>query len=178
MITNITNQELKRAENLKNNWQLKEALSILNNFDNNKDLTTHERYQFYFLKSSILLDLFDSKEAMNYADLAYKESKELETDYEIINALMLKDRIFGSIVYNSLELINEAEEILARNNQKSSQEFKMMKGHVFLRKGCHYFSIGELNRCLRFLGESSQLAKEINDLVNVNAILFNLGARI
>ena len=163
MITNITNQELKRAENLKNNWQLKEALNILNNFDNNKDLTTHERYQFYFLKSSILLDLFDSKEAMNYADLAYKESKELETDYEIINALILKDRIFGSIVDNSLELINEAEEILARNNQKSSQEFKMMKGYVCLHKGCHYFSIGELNRCLRFLGEASQLAKEIND---------------
>ncbi|MBY8987146.1 MAG: hypothetical protein KGD61_01740 [Candidatus Lokiarchaeota archaeon] len=159
------NQKLKQAEKLKNNWKSKEALNILNNFDVNKNLTTHERFQFYFLKSSILFDLFFSKEAMNYAELAYKESKELKSEYEIINSLMLKSQIFGGMVESnkSLKVINEAEEILARNNQTSSQEFKMMKGNVLLCKGCCYFGLGELNLCMKFLGEASQLAKDIND---------------
>ncbi|NVM18510.1 MAG: hypothetical protein HWN80_12410 [Candidatus Lokiarchaeota archaeon] len=165
MLPIIYNQKLKQAEKFKNNWKSKEALNILNTIDVNKNLTTHERFQFYFLKSSILFDLFFSKEAMNYAELAYKESKELESEYEIINSLMLKSHIFGGMVESdkSLKVINEAEEILARNNQKSSQEFKMMKGNVLLRKGCCYFGLGELNLCMKFLGEASQLAKDIND---------------
>jgi len=165
MMPTINNQELKQAENLKNNWKLKEAFNILDNFDDNKDLTTHEKFQFYFLKSSILFELFFSEEALNYAELAYKESKELESDYDIISALMLKSRIFGGMVEpnESLKVLNEAEEILARNIQKLSQEFKMMKGNVLLRKGCCYFALGELNLCLKFLGEASNLAKDIND---------------
>jgi tetratricopeptide (TPR) repeat protein len=165
MMPNTNNQELKQAENLRNNWKLKEALKVLNDFDEETVLTTRERFQFYFLKSSILFELFSSEEALNYAELAYKESKELESDYDIISALMLKSRIFGGMVEpnESLKVLNEAEEILARNNQKLSQEFKLMKGYISLRKGSCYFSMGELNLCLRFLGEASNLAKDIND---------------
>ena len=165
MIPTINNQELKEIENLKNKWKLKEALKTLNNFDEETVFTTHERFQFYFLKSSIHYELFSSEEALNYAELAYKESKELESDYDIISALMLKSRIFGGMVEpnESLKLISEAEEILAGSNQKFSQEFKMMKGNVLLRKGSSYFGLGELNLCLKFLGEASQLAKDIND---------------
>ena len=126
MIPNINNQELKQAENLKNNWKLKEALIILDNFDENKDLTTRERFHFYFLKSSILFALFASKEAMNYAELAYNESKELKSDYDIISSLMLKSQIFGGMVEpnKSLKVINEAEEILIRNNQNHHKNSK------------------------------------------------------
>jgi len=160
----INNQKLKQAEKLKNNWKLKEALNILNDFDEEKVLTTRERFQFYFLKSSILFDLFSSKEALNYAELAYEESKELETEYEIINVLFLKSRILSSMLRPNecLELINKAEEILTRINQTSSQEFKMKKGYVLLKKGCCYFSLGDLNRSLSYLNEASKIAKEIN----------------
>jgi len=165
MMPSIYNQKLKQVEDLKSNWKLKEALNILNDLDNEKGFSTRERFQFYFLKSSILLDLFFSKEAINYAELAYEESKVLETDDDIINVLMLKSRIFGSMLKpkESLKVLNDAEEILARNNQKSSQEFKLMKGYVSLRKGIYYFGMGDLNSCLRFLGETSNLAKDIND---------------
>jgi len=165
MMPIVYNEKLKQAENLKNNWKSKEALNILNNFDVNKDLTTLERFQFYILKSSILFDLFFSKEAMNYAELAYKESKEIKSDYEIISSLVLKSKIFGGMVEpnKSLNVINEAEEILARNNQKSSKEFKLKKGYVLYHKGTCYFSLGDLKRCLSYLGEASKLAKEIND---------------
>ena len=161
----IYNQNLKQAENLKNSWKLKEALNILNDFDEKTVLTTHERFQFFFLKSSILIDLLSPKEALNYAELAHEESKKLETDYEIINALMLKSQIFGSMVKPNkcLELLNEAEEILTKNDQTSSQEFKLMKGYVLLRKGSCCFSLADLKSCLKFLGKASKLAKEIND---------------
>ena len=177
LMPTISNQELKQAENLKNNWKLREALKILDDFDINKDLTTNERYQFYFLKSSILFELFSSEEAFNYAELAYKESKELESDYDIIRALMLKSRIMGDTVEpnEALKLVNEAEEILARNNQNLSQEFKLMKGYISLRKGGCYFSMGKLNLCLKFFGEASNLAKDINDKKLILQTIKSLG---
>ncbi|MFX1587054.1 MAG: hypothetical protein ACFFC1_02770 [Promethearchaeota archaeon] len=161
----INNQELKQAENLKNNWKFKEALYLLDNFEKKQDLTTYERFQLYFLKASILIDLLASKQALNYADLAYNESIQLGSDYHIISVLVLKSHIFASLLEtsNQLEVITEAEEILAKNNQKSSQEFKLMKGHVLLCKGYYNFNIGNLNQCLRLFGEASQLANEIND---------------
>ncbi len=159
------NQKLKQAENLKNNWKSKEALNILNNIDNEKGFSTQERFNFYFLKSSVLFDLFLSNEAMTYAELAYEESKGLEIYDNIINALLLKSRIFGTMVKpkESLKLLNEAEDILARNTQASSQEIKMKKGYILLRKGSCNFALGNMNRCLMLLGEASQLAKDIND---------------
>ena len=165
MLLSIDNQKIRQAENLKNNWKLKEALNLLDNIDLNDDTTTHERFQFYFLKSSILIDLLSSKEAMKYAELAYNESKKLGSDYQIINVLMLKSHIFASLLEpsNQLEMINEAEEILARNSRKSSHEFKVMKGLVLSCKGGYNFSVGNLDLSLRFFSEAFQLAHEIND---------------
>ncbi|MFX0047535.1 MAG: hypothetical protein ACFE8G_05125 [Candidatus Hermodarchaeota archaeon] len=165
MMPVIRNRELKRVETLKNNWKLKEALKYLNDFDKNKDLSTLERFQFYFLKSSILIELFNSGEAMKYAELAHEESKKLESDYQIIKVLLLKLRIFASLLdsINHLKMITDAEKILARNNQKSTKEFRILKGHVLLRKGTYYLRIGDFNKSLMFLGEVSQLAKELND---------------
>jgi tetratricopeptide (TPR) repeat protein len=165
MMPTISNRELKQANDLRNNWKLKEALKLLDKFDKNKDLSTLERFHLYILKSSILMDLFNSEEAMKFADLAYEESKKLESDYQIICALFLKARIFAGLLEFSkhLEIITEAEEILARNNQKSSQEFRLVEGHVLLLKGTYNLNIGDLNNCFKLLGEASQLAKEIND---------------
>ncbi|MFX0074233.1 MAG: hypothetical protein ACFE96_02230, partial [Candidatus Hermodarchaeota archaeon] len=165
MLLSIDNQELKQAEDLKNNWKLKEALNILDKFDLNDDMSTQVKFQFYYLKGSILIDLLATNEALKYAELAYKESKKLRSDYQIINALLLKNHIFASLLEpnNQLETINEAEQLLARNNQNSSQEFKVMKGRVLSCKGGYNFSIGNLDLSLRFFSEAAQLANEIDD---------------
>lgn len=165
MMPIIYTQKLKQAKNLKNNWKLKEALNILNDLDNEKELSPRERFQFYFLKSSILIDLLFSKEALDYAELAYDASKELDTDFEVINVLLLKSHILSAMLRDNegLEIINEIEGILSTNKQTSSQEFIMKKGYSLLHKGCCYFSLGDLNRCLNLLDEASKLAKEIND---------------
>lgn len=161
----INNQGLKQAEYLKIKGKFNEALKALDNLAKTKDYTTQERFQFYFLKASILIDMLNSKEAMKFADLAYKINQTLHSDYDTIRILLLKCHIFASSLEpnNILEMINEAEEILTRINQKFSQEFKLMKGHVLLSKGRYYFGIGDLNRCLSFFSEASQLAYEIND---------------
>jgi hypothetical protein len=165
MLLRIDNQVLKQAEKLKSNWKLKEALNVLDNFEINQDLTNHQRYQFYFLKSSILFDILSSNEALKYADLAYKVSKKLGSDYLVINTLILKAQIFASLVdpKKQLEAINEAEEILANQSDKSTNEFQMMKAQILYRKGTYNFSIGNLIRCLDLLDKASQIASKIND---------------
>jgi len=165
MLLRIDNQILKQAEKLKNNWKFKEALNVLDNFEISQDLTNHQRYQLYFLKSSILFDLLNSNEAMKYADLAYKVAKKLGSDYLVINTLILKTQIYGSLVdpKKHLEAINEAEEILAKQSEKSKNEFQMMKAHILYRKATYNFGVGNLNSCLNFLDEASQIASKIND---------------
>jgi len=165
MIPNIKHQNLNQVERLIKNWKLKEALAFLDNFNDLNNLSTRERYHFYFLKGSILLDLFAPKEAMKYAKLAINVSKELKSDYDTICALMLKGQIFGSMLKpnDHLKVINEAEKILSRNTQKSSKEYKRIKGYVLLHKGRCQFGIGNLSNSLTLLYKSSQLANEIND---------------
>ena len=47
MLPIIYNQKLKQAEILKNNYKLKDALNILNDFEDEKVLTNRERVQFF-----------------------------------------------------------------------------------------------------------------------------------
>ncbi len=165
MLLRIDNQALKKAEKLKRSWKLKEALNVLDSFEINQDLTNDQRYQLYFLKSSILFDILNSNEALKYADLAYKVSKKLGADYLAINTLILKAQIFASLVdpKKQLEAINEAEEILTKQSDKSTNEFQMMKAQILYRKGIYNFSIGNLIRCLDLLDKASQIASKIND---------------
>ena len=47
MLPIIYNQKLNQAEILKNNYKLKDALNILNDFEDEKVLTNRERVQFF-----------------------------------------------------------------------------------------------------------------------------------
>jgi tetratricopeptide (TPR) repeat protein len=161
----LTNEKLLLAENLKNNWKLKEALNLLNEFEEEAVTTAHERVRYYFLKSSILVDILSSKEALKYAELAYKESQKLKLDYDSIDILILKSRILASMHKNkeALETIIIAEELLLKINQPLSKEFKMKMGYVLLKKGCCYLSLGDINLSSRYLDEALTIAKKIND---------------
>jgi len=161
----INNKKLLLAENLKNNWKLKEALNLLNDFEDEAVKTAHERVQYYFLKSSILLDLLNSKEALKYAEFAYKEGQKLKSDYELIDLLLLKGRILSSMNRSNetLENIIKAEEILLAINKPLSEEFETKMGDVLLRKGSCYLSLGDISLSLRYLDEALTIAKKIND---------------
>ena len=57
-----------------------------------------------------------SKEALDYAELAYDVSKELESDFEAINVLLLKSHILGAILRENecLEIVNEIENTVSK----------------------------------------------------------------
>jgi tetratricopeptide (TPR) repeat protein len=164
-LVEINNKKLKLAENLKDNWKFKKAFKLLDDYDVKTLKTAPERIQYYFLKSSILFNLTSSKDALRYIELAYNESQKLNSDYDLIDILLLKAHILSSMNRSneSLENIIKAEKILLAINQPLSEEVETKKGYVLLRKGSCYFSLGDISLSLRYLGEALTIAKKIND---------------
>jgi len=157
--------ELSQAKQLMSESKFKEAIEVINELEDKKDLTLQDQLEIHHLKSSLLLELGYLNEALKYAELAYKESQQLKNNLQIIDVLLTKSDILGrsSRKNESLKTIIEAEQILNTINQLSSIEFKEKKAYVALDKGGLYFDMGDLNRSLKHTDEGLTIAKEIKN---------------
>lgn len=161
--SNLT--ELSEAKQLKEEGKFIDALEIINQIENNEGLILQQRFGIHYLKSSLLFELGYMDKALNYVELAYKESQLLKNKFQIIDVLLTKSEILkkNDKQKESLEPISKAEELLTTITQVSSMEFKERKGYINLHKGGYYFNVGDLNQSLKYTGEALTIAKEIKN---------------
>lgn len=157
--------ELSQAKQLKSEAKFTEALKLINIFKDKKGLTLQDQLEIHHLKSSLLFELGYTNKALNYAELAYKESQQLKNKIQIIDVLLTKTNILNKSDKRkeALETISKAERLLKTINQPSSIQFKEKKAYIALYKGGCYFNMGELNRSLKYADEVLIIAKEIKN---------------
>jgi tetratricopeptide (TPR) repeat protein len=156
---------LARVKQLMNESKFREAVKLLNGFEDKKSLTLQDQYELYYLKSSLFLELGYMEKALKFVELAYKVSKQLKNKFLIVDALLNKRTILGKCDKQSEELktIRKTEQILNTINQTSSTEFKERSATLMLEKSGYYFNVGELNRSLKYSAKGFKIAKEINN---------------
>lgn len=164
MSYSITN-DLFQAKQLTSESKFKEAIKIINKLEDKKGLTLQDQFEIHHLKSSLLFELGYMNKALNYAELAYKESQQLKNKFQIIDALFMKVEILNKSNKRNeaLKTINKAEQLLKTINQASSIEFREKKAYVTLYKSACYFNMGELNHSLKYADEVLTIAKEIKN---------------
>jgi len=164
MYYSITN-ELSQAKQLTSESKFKEAIKIINKLEDKKGLTLQDQFDIHHLKSSLLFELGYMNKALNYAELAYKESQQLKNKFQIIDALFMKIEILNKSDKRNeaLKTINKAEQLLKTIDQASSMEFREKKAYIALYKSGCYFNMGELNRSLKYADEVLIFAKEIKN---------------
>ncbi|MFX1406296.1 MAG: tetratricopeptide repeat protein [Promethearchaeota archaeon] len=158
-------KELPYVEQLKNECKFIEALKILNELEDKKELTLQGQFEIHYFKSVLLNELGRMNEALKYVELAYKESQQLKINPQIFDVLLSKSTILSHTNKNkeALKTIIKAEELLQTIDQISLKEFKEKKTSLLLSKGGIYFNIGDLNQALKCIDEAFMIAKEIEN---------------
>jgi len=182
-VPNLNTNEFSQVKQLKDESRFKEALQIINELEKKQSFTTQEQFEIHHLKSSLLHELGHFNEALKYAELAYKESKQMKNDLQIISVLISKSSLLLRLtrLNEALKTIIKAEQILKKINQVSSKEYKEKYASLMLLKGHYYWNMGDFNRSLEYTDEVLAIAKEIkNDRLKLSATklsAFNYGLR-
>ena len=80
--------ELGRVETLMEATNFREALQIINKFDEIEKLSPHERLSWYILKSRCLNRLGQPENALKLTEEVYKESQRLGDPFQILDLLI------------------------------------------------------------------------------------------
>ncbi len=157
--------ELSQVKQLKSEGKFTEALKLINILEDKKGLTLQNQFEIHHLKGSLLLELGHMNKALNYAELAYKESQQLKNKLQIIDVLLTMTYILNKSDKRNeaLKTINKTERLLKTINQAASMELKERKAYLALNKGGCYFNMGELNRSLKCADNVLTIAKEIKN---------------
>jgi tetratricopeptide (TPR) repeat protein len=157
----------------------KDALKLLNKFENNEDFNLEEQFEFNYLKSTILTELGKYREALKYNNLALKKSRKLSDNFKILDVLIERAFLVGiqDRKDESFKIIKEAEQLLNTIEQKNSEEFKDKKAKVELLRIRHYLNIGDYERSLDLAKKALTMAEEENNrermMLRVKSIAFN-----
>ncbi|MFW9827506.1 MAG: hypothetical protein ACFFEY_07945, partial [Candidatus Thorarchaeota archaeon] len=157
--------ELFQVKKFESECKYREALKILNILEDREGPTIQEQLEIHHLKSSLLFELGYMTKALNYAELAYRESRQLKNKFQIVDVLLTKIKILSKSdkQNQALRAIKTTEKLLRSINQKSSTEFKEKEAYLMLCKGGYYFNMGELNRSLKYADEALNIAEKIKD---------------
>ncbi|MGB5909941.1 MAG: hypothetical protein WBH31_01970, partial [Promethearchaeia archaeon] len=129
---NSHKKELSQVKQLKSEFKFTEALKLINIIGDKKSLTVQDQFEIHLLKSTLLFELGFMNKALNFAELAYKESQQLKNKFQIIDALLTKITILNKSDKRNeaLKTINKTEQLLKKIKPKSSMEFKEKKAYI------------------------------------------------
>ncbi len=165
-------EELTRAEQLMREGKYEEALQIVNKLEDLKNLTLQDQFEIHRFKSSLLFEIGRFDDALQYIELAYKESHQMKNDLQIIDILISKSSLLlkSTRLNEALNNIIKVEQMLKKINHISSKEYKEKYASLILLKGHYYWNLGDSNRSLEYANEVLAIAEEIeNDLIKISA---------
>ncbi|MFX1448418.1 MAG: tetratricopeptide repeat protein, partial [Promethearchaeota archaeon] len=157
--------ELSKVKQLKDEGKFTEALQIANELEKRDNLSLQEQYNCHHLKGSLLFEQGYMDDALKYAERAYKSAQQLKEELQIIDAILIKAKIFrySDKFTKAFDTISEAEQILKTFDDYSKVEFKEKNAYILHLKSQIYMDTGDLNLALKYGEESLQLARELNN---------------
>jgi tetratricopeptide (TPR) repeat protein len=165
--------QLIRVKQLKNNGEFVEALQMINELENEEDFSLQEQFDYHHLKGSLLFEQGYMDEALEYVDLAYKESQKLKNNLLTLDTILTKSNIFrySGRLDNAINCVNKAEQLLNTLDHISPLQFKEKSAYIMYVKGYIYCAKGDLNMSLMCAEKGLQLASELNNkrLIMINA---------
>ena len=137
-------EELIKVENLIDDAKLDEALTLLNNYEQKKGLSHHDKASCHLIQCQILFWQGKHKELLKHAEQAYKESEGLENSYFKVDSLLFMVRAFIWLekLNEASDLITQGEELLKTIPQELTKAYKQreaslafIKAHFYDRRG-------------------------------------------
>jgi tetratricopeptide (TPR) repeat protein len=154
------------------NGKVEEALEIVVNFEEKKQITPKEQLWVLLLKGWLKIINQQSEEALELGEQAYQLSQKLGAVPESIDALLIKlPNILSRDSDKALELISKAEEIFySLPEEISDRDKNRFLSAILVMKSNHYYVRGEFDNSIELALKSLELAKKIENKISIASI--------
>lgn len=175
-------KELIRAKQLVNEGKFDEALQLIKNSEQMRDISLYDLVSWHLLKCDILLHQDLYKDVIKLAEQTYKESLELGKSLFSIDALYYW--AIGLILLpnpeQAEELIKQGEELLKTLTHEPPAEYKQREAYIVFLKGWLYMLIFsekyDPDLALEYFEHSLTLREEFGAKHEVAESLLSIGS--
>lgn len=169
-------KEIIRANELLQEAKFEEALRLMNNLENRKNLSQLETVSCYNLKSFLFWLMGKRDDCIEYAKKAFQTSQGLKLSFQLLDAYLV--RTFAYLLernYNTaLNLSKKCGNLFNIIGQHTSKGYLKRKVKVLSVKGVAYEMTGKLDRALEYANQALVLSKELDLNIETIEILSHL----
>lgn len=170
-------KDLARAKALIDENKYNQALQMINDLENNEDLTVHDPILSKLLKSTILNRLAQYQDAFILAEEVYQETERLGNDLQSLDASieMAESLMYLGRLDKALEVIMDNEGRLKIITQVSSMELVHREASIAFIKGLVYAEQNDLDKGLKYTEQSLLLRRKLGNQQEIARSLTQMG---
>ncbi|MFW9968715.1 MAG: tetratricopeptide repeat protein [Candidatus Odinarchaeota archaeon] len=174
----LTLEKIKEAEKLKDKGEFDKALEIVINLEKQGGFSKKNLFSLLILKSSLLLELRQLKEAQKLAESILEQSKDLKWYDYVIDALNIISWVYRRLgkLDEALDIIDEAEKLIGTQFSEPGKDIQKKQASLCLIKGSIFFARGNLKAIKNCLEAGIKHAKLVNDKKLLMHFTLNFGA--
>jgi tetratricopeptide (TPR) repeat protein len=158
-------KELAQARKLIEQAKLEEALQIVNEFGEQKDLSSSEQISYYTLKSLLAMVFSRNRiECLEYAKKAYQASLKHENSLQLLDVyLQMATGLLSNFKINEAKkFVQKSEDLLKILPQELSTELVKRKAYILWQKGWINGQEGDLKKAKEYAEKALMLRKELD----------------
>ena len=169
---------IAHSEQLMNEGKLSEALHLLETIEKRNELTSNDHLSCQILRSTLFIKMGQYEEALGITEIAEEESRRLNSPLQIVDTLNLTAEVFLLLgkFDESLEAVDQSEQILKAIPLKQSPEWVTRKATQFNRRGTIYMKKGYFDQALDNYEQSLLLFEKISSKKGIAESLYNIGS--
>jgi tetratricopeptide (TPR) repeat protein len=168
---------MTKAQTLVNEGKFNEAFMVLSKLEGLDDLAKPDLISYHLLKASVLNKFGRYPDAVKNAEKAYRESQELKSNFQSIDALLIMGVALAFLgdLNKALDVIKQSEVLLKEIKMEDPVDKTRREGTLAYCKGFVYFYMSEPNLSLKNLELSLKLRKKIDDKDKIARSLVMIG---
>ncbi|MFW9824294.1 MAG: tetratricopeptide repeat protein, partial [Candidatus Thorarchaeota archaeon] len=160
--------DLRRAESLRREGKLQEALEVINKIEKKGDLTPGDRLSLLISKGKILTVYQRHAESIQVGELAYQLSQALGRVEDSIFALQFKaNKLFLGEPNVALDYLLEAEKLLNSLTDVSPSFLSRQRANILYRRAWANSSKGDSDTALETALECLELRKKFGRKIDI-----------
>jgi len=170
-------KDLARAKALIDENKYNQALQMINDLENNEDLTVHDPILSKLLKSTILNRLAQYQDAFTLAEEVYQETERLGYDLQSLDASieMAESLMYLGRLDKALEMVTNNEGRLKIITQVSSKELAHREASIAFIKGLVYAEQNNLDKGIKYTEQSLLLRRKLGNQLEIARSLTQMG---
>jgi len=139
-----------------------DALQIINNLEQKRDLTHYDRILCDLLKGSVMVRSGQYNEALTLAERISQESQKTGRELQLVDAFILKARALYWLrrLDEELNVLEQAENLLKILIDKPSLEIKKREAWIAWGRGVIYWDKGKPDLQIKYLEQGLVLGEE------------------